>query len=152
MDVAYKNYGRVMKSYENHFVFVCVVSPFCFVCLDFPRRESWKRNQFLGDLDVCRSLHPTRMGCFLTSYCLGGNREAKLNGCLLDVLMDVSWIFLIFPNMNSMQTEFQFNGTARLSSEPCRSKVGAASDDLTVEGSSYIRKGNIAHLDGLQPC
>ena len=77
MDVAYKNYGRVMKSCENHFVFVCVVSLFCFVCLELPRRESWKRNQFLGDLDVCRSLHPTRMGCFLTSYCLGGNREAK---------------------------------------------------------------------------
>ena len=102
MDVAYKNYGRVMKSYENHFVFVCVVSLFCFVCLELPRRESWKRNQFLGDLDVCRSLHPTRMGCFLTSYCLGGNREAKLNGCLLDVLMDVSWIFLIF-------SQYEFN-------------------------------------------
>ena len=102
MDVAYKNYGRVMKSCENHFVFVCVVSLFCFVCLELPRRESWKRNQFLGDLEVSRSLHPTRMGCFLTSYCLGGNREAKLNGCLLDVLMDVSWMFLIF-------SQYEFN-------------------------------------------
>ena len=102
MDVAYKNYGRVMKSYENHFVFVCVVSLFCFVCLELPRRESWKRNQFLGDLDVCRSLHPTRMGCFLTSYCLGGNREAKFNGCLLDVLMDASWMFLTF-------SQYEFN-------------------------------------------
>ena len=150
MDVAYKNYGRVMKSCENHFVYVCVVSLFCFVCLELPRRESWKRNQFLGDLDVCRSLHPTRMGCFLTSYCLGGDREAKLNGCLLDVLVDVSWTFSFFPNMNSMQTEFQciVSGTARFSSDACRLKVGAASDDLTVEGSSYI---SLAHPDGMQP-
>ena len=123
MDVAYKNYGRVMKSCENHFVFVCVVSFFCFVCLELPRRESWKRNQFLGDLDVCRSLHPTRMGCCLTSYCLGGNREAKLNGCLLDVLMDVSWTFYFFPNMNSMQTEFQFidGGPSFENASPCTS-------------------------------
>ena len=52
-----------MKSYENHFVFVCVVSLFCFVCLELPRRESWKRNQFLGNLAVSRSLNPTRTGC-----------------------------------------------------------------------------------------
>ena len=62
------------------------------------------------------------------------------HGCLMDIF--------IFPNMNSMQTEFQFNGTARLSSEACRLKVGAASDDLTVEGSSYI---SLAHPDGMQP-
>ena len=71
MDVAYKNYGRVMKSCENHFVFVCVVSLFCFVCLELPRRESWKRNQFS---EVPRS---RGRNCYRTIPDPGGNREAS---------------------------------------------------------------------------